>query len=144
MIKLQSRSYKLLGYSFLTLETLSILSIFILNKTTHSKMGMLRHMIYLNSRVESSVNIKTIKYILIVALVLSLIWTSKNFLQSTYKSKLSFLWTLVLNLYSLFFILMRDTSLNKSYYYIASLLVWTSLVQSVLYFWQVKRNRPPI
>lgn len=144
MIKLQSRSYKLLGYFFLTLETLSILAIFILNKTTHSKMGMLRHMIYLNSRVESSVNIKTIKYILIVALVLSLIWTSKNFLQSTYKSKLSFLWTLVLNLYSLFFILMRDTSLNKSYYYIASLLVWTSLVQSVLYFWQVKRNRPPI
>lgn len=97
---------------------------------TKTRMGMQRHMIYLNRKWENALPLESIKWItllFLVALLLEFLLRWKN-----YKGPLSAkIIMIVLSIVCFYWLLFLSTGINKAYYIITPLLILTTILQHI-------------
>lgn len=117
----------------LIFEIIVIFGALILSYTTDHKMGMQRHMIYLNYKVEEIISINFIKVLILILLTTLITNILYNKIRLELKIDLNFIWTVTLILISIFYVLFIKKEINNSYYYISLLLSLGSMIQFIIY-----------
>lgn len=93
---------------------------------------MVRHVIYLNGKWEKGLPINTLKYIviaLIIVMIVFLIVRRKNYVSS---GRLSALWTMSLNLWTVYFLIFFNTEKNRGFYILGICFVIAAVLQNVI------------
>ncbi len=116
------------------LEIGLLIGAFAANYYTRTRMGMLRHVIYLNGKWERGLPLVILKW-LAVFLILSLIILS---IIKLFKKDVRFLdiifigMSMALGLWTLYYIIFRSTETNRAYYIISLCLVLATVFQNSL------------
>ncbi len=131
MTRQQSTRRRGLKILLMGLELLIFLANAILAYTSKHKMGMQRHMVYLNSKLEAKLPLGLIKIALIGILLIFSLLVLRNILRG--ERSFGAIWTEVLLVGSLVYIVFYSKDLNRSYYYISLLLFLSTLVQLIIY-----------
>lgn len=120
------------------LEVMLLISAYMVNYFTKSKMGMARHVIHKNYVLESLYPIEIIKYVISIFLVILMLivvylYTNKKLtLQS--KVKKMIITTIVSVIVFVVFILIGSTQVIRSFYYISTILLVVILLQIIKTF----------
>lgn len=116
------------------LQILLLLSAFIFSYFTKKKMGMARHVIFLNQKIESNYPVIIIKYIILFSIVLLSILALVMYLKNSKNrkiSKLNIIATVILSLACILFIVIQSKESIRSYYFVGILILLTFIVQVI-------------
>ncbi len=135
MIRQQNKIKLGLALLFGILEIAALIGAYVTNYYTRTRMGMLRHVVYLNGKWERGLPLVFLKWIAVFLicslLILSIIKLFKRDVRFTDRIFLSLSTTL--GLWTLYYILFRSTVTNKAYYIISLCLVLGTIFQNVLW-----------
>ena len=135
MIRQQNKVKLGLSLLFGILEIGLLIGAYAANYYTRTRMGMLRHVIYLNGKWERGLPLVILKWVTIF-LILSLIILS---IIKLFKRDVRFLdriflsLSMALGLWTLYYILFRSTETNRAYYIVSLCLVLGTIFHNVLY-----------
>jgi hypothetical protein len=105
---------------------------------TKARLGMLRHVVYLNGKWERAYPIESIKMIIIVILLLACLWLAFKVRRMTFLGKvqkMGILASILLNGWALYFIVIYNPVSNKTYYILSMCFVLLTIFQNMtLYF----------
>ncbi|MSU02048.1 hypothetical protein [Tissierella pigra] len=137
MIRQQNKLQYVLIILFSILETLTLIGAYSAHYFTKTRMGMLRHVVYLNGKWEKSFPISTIKWIAICIIIVLIIFIFLDFFKrdKRYRAKiLVMLWTMVTNGWTLYFLFAYGTERNRAYYILSICFILMTLFQNIIYF----------
>lgn len=137
MIKPQNRVNYMGIILFAILETAAIIGAYAAHHFTKTRMGMLRHMTYLNSNWENTFPISMIKsiaicFIIALTILVCLVYLKKrvNSLSATISSFL----TIMISGWTVYFLLAYDTGSNRAYYILSICFILITVFQNALYY----------
>lgn len=136
MIRQQNRLRKLIIVLILILEMASIAGAYAANFYTRTRMGMARHVVYLNGKWEKLLPINSIKWGIICILI---IWMIFVYLRYRKRNGVSWINTLammviiVMSICTIYFLIAYSTSRNRAYYILGSCFIIMTMLQHILY-----------
>ena len=136
MIKQQNKKYSIVILVCLLVQVLAIIGSYTANYYTKTRMGMQRHMVYLNDKWENTIPIDLIKYLLIGIIIILLIGMYFRYRKRTVFNKLEVITaiiTLVINIGMICFLFFYGLELNKAYYILAILFVLIMICQNIIF-----------
>ena len=145
MIKRQNRINYICITLFAILEVAVIIGAFATHYFTKTRMGMLRHIIYLNSNWENIFQIPMIRLISIcsiiaLAIMVCIIYLKRK--ENSLNSTMSMLLAIGISVWTVYFLLVYDTESNRAYYILSICLILITLFQNIMYqcifFYQVR------
>ncbi|MBU5428071.1 hypothetical protein KQI41_16890 [Tissierella pigra] len=137
MTRQQNKLQYVLIILFSILETLTLIGAYSAHYFTKTRMGMLRHVVYLNGKWEKNFPISTIKWIAICIIIVLVIFIFLDFFKrdKRYRAKiLVMLWTMVTNGWTLYFLFAYGTERNRAYYILSICFILMTLFQNIIYF----------
>src|SRR5690625_5040241 len=146
MIRRQNK----LKYIFVVLCELfvfsSLIGAYAAHYYTKTRMGMLRHVIYLNGKWEENLPINTMKWITIILIIGFVIFAITRYFSKRVNSisnKLLILSIVVISTWTVYYIIVNNTEANPAYYIISICLVIGTIIQNILYqiHWSIRKNR---
>ena len=117
------------------LEILSIIGAYAAHHYTKARLGMQRHVVYLNSMWEDMLPIQSIKWILVViiiALGLLIYLRFRKQKVSSVTSTITFIWTIAISAWTAYFLIAYNTERNRAYYILCICLVAITIFQNIL------------
>lgn len=135
MTKLQNKLYGAFMILCAILEFLLIIGAYLANHFTKTRMGMLRHMVYLNSKWESLIPIPFLKLTLIVVIIALVVFAFVRYRSIKANTMLTIMAILLvlLSLWTLYFLIFIDTKIYRSYYILSMCFVLSTILQNVIY-----------
>lgn len=126
------------------LELMAIIGAYAASHFTKTRMGMLRHVVYLNGKWEQAVPISTIRWIAICMLIALVILAYLHYRKQ--KAHFRFgvivmLWTLGLSAWTLYYLLFYNVEMNRAYYIISICFILATLLQNILHHCFFLRKR---
>jgi hypothetical protein len=117
------------------IELFLFIGAYLFHRFTISKMGMYRHVIYLNRKYEAVVPFDVLKYLLLSILSVSLLVCLINFIRLQ-KKKIyqisALILTIVINWYCLTYLLTNTTGNYRDYYYVGLLLGLGAILNNII------------
>lgn len=104
---------------------------------TRTRLGMYRHMVFLNPAIESEYPINLIRNSIIIVMVISIIWMSFLAIKKRCKCVLP---CFVLSVLSLYYMIMYNAQLHKGYY-ISSVLILIGVIFTDIWLYFIQKNR---
>lgn len=125
------------------LELLVIISAYGVHYFTKTRMGMLRHMVYLNSKWENAVPIPTIKWIaicIITALIIIQYLRYRKRKVHYHVNTMVKLLTIAISGWTVYFLLFYNTGRNRAYYILSICFILGTALQNILHhcFFSIK------
>ena len=118
------------------LEILAIAGAYAVNYFTKARMGMLRHMVYLNGKWEKMLPIQMLKWIIVVTIIVLMIFVylrnHKQKLNSLINIIVTLL-TLIISGWTVYFLLSYSTEINRAYYILSICFILSTVFQNILY-----------
>lgn len=111
------------------LQIISLISAYYLHKLTRAKLGLLRHLVYLNGKWEKAVNIEMIKYSFIAFAAAVIIFAVLRKRSSLAGKVLISVSALVFSGYLLFF----SKSMDRAYYAISLVLAAGFILETLVW-----------
>lgn len=136
MIKRQNRVNYICIILFAILEISAIIGAYAAHYFTKTRMGMLRHIIYLNSSWENTFPIPMIRLIAICAIIALAIIVYVIYLNKKVNSlsvTMSMILTIIISGWTVYFLLIYDTESNHAYYILSICFILITLFQNALY-----------
>lgn len=124
------------------LVIISLIGGYLINHYTKSRMGMQRHVIYLNNKWEKILPIGLIKKLSIVVLIVLSIISSLLYFKSRKNiyNNILFLLTSILNIGVLYFLIFNSLEENRAYYLLSICFIIASLFQNLLWILNIKNK----
>lgn len=135
MIKQQNRGNYICMILCVIFELVAIIGAYAANHFTKTRMGMLRHVVYLNSKWEKTIPILTIKWISLCIIIALVIFVYLHY----QKRKVHFINTIVMLLtvaisgWTVYFLLFYNTARNRAYYILSICFILGTLLQNILF-----------
>lgn len=130
MTKLQT---KILVIIFFMVEIISAIGAYATNYYTTSRMGMLRHVVYLNNKWENLFNIWFIKVIFIAILLFLLIYILLQCKHiTTHWQKILIAINSLINVFAIQYFIFSNTKINKAHYIIGICFFILALMQNII------------
>lgn len=134
MIRQQNKLKLGLLITFGILEMAALIGAYATHYYTKTRMGMLRHVIYLNGKWEKMLPLDLIKLLVVVVIliitaisIISLLKKKNNDMDKFLK-----LISIALGMFTLYFLLFKSTNINRAYYIISLCLVLGTVFQNVI------------
>lgn len=137
MIRQQNKGRYRFIVLFSILEILALTGAFSAHYFTKTRMGMLRHVVYLNGKWERAFPIQIVKWVSICIIIGLIILISLNYLKRRkhYKTNiLTITWTMIVNGWTLYFLLAYSVEKNRAYYILAICFTLITLFQNMIYY----------
>lgn len=102
---------------------------------TKTRMGMLRHVVYLNGKWEQLVNIPKLKWIALIIVITLIIFVCilyKKQKKHSISVKIVAIITLSISLWTAFYILFYNTGMNRAYYILSICFIIITVFQDIL------------
>ncbi len=136
MIRQQNKNKYICVIFYIVIEALAIIGAYVTNHYTKTRMGMLRHVVYLNGKWEKSLPIPIIKWIAISIIIALVILAYLRY----HKEKASFkvnmmvmLLTIAVSGWTVYFLLAYNTERNRAYYIISVCFILATVLQNIIY-----------
>lgn len=136
MTKQQNKGYYICMILCGILEFLAIIGAYAAHYFTKTRMGMLRHVVYLNGKWEKAVPIQTIKWIVLLIIIafIVLVYLHYRKLKTHYMSTtIAALITIAISAWTVYFLLFYNTGKNRAYYILSICFILVTALQNVLY-----------
>lgn len=136
MIKRQNRERYILIILFGILELSTIVSAYAANYFTKTRMGMLRHVVYLNGKWEKTLPIPTIKWFSIYLIIIIVIFAVLRYYKKDVNSKVNMVTislTVAISGWTVYFMLTQNTVKNRLYYILSMCYILITIFQNLLY-----------
>lgn len=143
MIKQRNKIYYILIILFGALEIAAVIGAYAAHYYTKTRMGMLRHVIYLNGKWERLVNIPAMKWIVLVIVVILIIFACilyKKQRKNSITVKVAAIITTAISLWTVYYLLFYNTVIHRAYYVVSICFIIMTVFQHILYYclYQVK------
>ena len=118
------------------LELMAIIGAYAASHFTKTRMGMLRHVVYLNGKWEQAVPVFTIRWIAICMIIALLILAYLQYRKQ--KAHFRFgsivmLWTFGISAWTLYYLLFYNKGMNVAYYIISICFILGTVLQNILH-----------
>lgn len=137
MIRRQNKGNFICIILFGIMEVLVIFGAYAAHYFTKTRMGMLRHVVYLNGKWEKTLPIQTIKWIaisiIITLAVLAYLHCRKKKANSWFNI-MAILLTIVISIGTVYFLLAYNTGKNRAYYILSVSYIVIAVIQNILYY----------
>ncbi|MFV0361627.1 MAG: hypothetical protein ACK5LL_00850 [Suipraeoptans sp.] len=118
------------------IEVCLLVGAYIVHYYTVRRMGMLRHVIYINQKIESSYPVSVIRIIVVVFFVITTALILLLFIKNRKKYPKVLLWIntqmLITTIITLVFVLSFSTEVLRAYYLISALIIITGFLQIII------------
>lgn len=133
MIRQQNKLKLGLLIIFGLLEIAALIGAYAGHYFTKTRMGMLRHMIYLNGKWEMMIPLDIVKWFAVILILSITIMTMISLLRKRNNDigKLLKLISIGLGIFTLYFLLFKNAGLNRAYYISSLCLVLATIFQNV-------------
>lgn len=141
MTKQQNKVYYIIIALCSVLEIAAALGAYVAHYYTKTRMGMLRHVVYLNGKWERLVNVTALKCIallIIISLIIFVYIFYKNQKKHSMTIKTIAIMTLSTSLLTAFYLLIYNTEMNRAYYILSICFIIITLFQHMLYYCLIK------
>lgn len=135
MIRQQNRLKKIIVALILVLEMGSLICAYAVNFFTRTRMGMARHVVYLNGKWEKILPINLIKWGTIYVLIILMTLVYLRHKKENRISGINILAMLVISMMSiwtLYFLMAYSTARNRAYYILGSCFIIMTMLQHIL------------
>lgn len=132
-MEVSMRIAKFIGY---ILEVICFIGAYAAHYFTYSRMGMVRHMYYLNSQWENNLPLESVKIGLLTIIALVFIILLVRIIKGLQTNRIRMIVSLILLSFTWIFIILNNTASNTAYYLICLLLIFGSFIdisQNYLY-----------
>jgi amino acid transporter len=136
MTRLQNRRNYICIILFSILELFAIVGAYAFHHFTKTRMGMLRHVIYLNSKWEKMLPITKIRWIAIIIIIALMIISYLRYRNIRISSKaytVTTILTIAVNGWVLYFLLFYSTETNRAYYILSVCFILVTVFQNIVY-----------
>lgn len=126
------------------LEILAIIGAYVAHYFTKTRMGMLRHMAYLNGKWEKEFPIDMMKWIVVGMIIIFIIFICVHYIKEKRKFNTSIalmVITIIINLWTVYYLLFNGTASNYAYYIISICLIILTVFQNISYCCFLIKNR---
>ncbi|TJX12871.1 hypothetical protein E9840_11720 [Tissierella creatinini] len=119
---------------FAILEIGALISAYAAHYFTKTRMGMLRHVIYLNGKWEKIIPLDIIKWLVVVIILIITIISVISILKSSnnHIGKLLRIISVGLGIWTMYYLLFRSAGVNRAYYIICLCLVLGTVFQNII------------
>lgn len=121
---------------FAILEISAIVGAYAVSYFTKARMGMLRHVVYLNGKWEKMLPIQMIKWISVISIIVFMIFiylrVRKKELQSLINTIVTLL-TIIMSGWTLYFLLRYGAEINRAYYIMSICFILSTAFQNIIY-----------
>ena len=133
--KLQNKLYGAFIIICAILEFLSIVGAYVLNYFTRTRMGMLRHVVYLNGKWEKLVPVPILKVAVLFVILALLVIACNRFRKIKSNVMLNAVGVLLvlLSIWTICFLIFSSTRINRSYYILSMCFVLATMLQNIIY-----------
>lgn len=118
------------------LEISSFVGAYAANHYTKTRMGMLRHVVYLNGKWEETLPVPTLKWIVVFVIIGLTILMILNFLKRSNHGIINWILfsiTILIHMWALYFIIFKDAEIYRAYYIMSMGLIFGTILQNILY-----------
>lgn len=126
-----AKKYRIINIFLYIMTVLSVIGAFELNSFTRRKLGVLRHIVYLNGVWEKAVPISSIRNIAIILLIASIIYVFRMITKSDKANKIHNIIYLAVSVFTLSFIFTQSKETLRAYYMIGTLLLIGCIFQFI-------------
>lgn len=136
MIKQQNKQRYICIVLFGIMELLVIIGAYTARYFIRTRMGMFRHVIYLNGKWEKTLPIQAIKWISISIIIILAIFTFLHYHKEKANSQVnmvSMLLTIAISGGTVYFLLVYNTEKNRAYYILSIFYILITVLQNILY-----------
>lgn len=135
MTKLQNKLYGAFIILCAILEFISIVGAYVANYFTRTRMGMLRHIVYLNGKWEKLVPVPVIRIAVLFIIVVLVIIAFNRFRKIKSNAMLNVMAVLLvlLSTWTVCFLVFSNTRINRSYYILNMCFVLATMLQNIIY-----------
>lgn len=137
MIKQQNRKKNLFIIFLVILEFLVMVGAYAVYYFTRTRMGMLRHVVYLNGKWEKALPIQTIKWIVICIVIILIIFVYLHYRKLKVNSQAN-IWAMLLTIAisggTIYYLIVYSTENNRAYYILSICYILITLIQNTLYY----------
>lgn len=137
MTKQQNKGYYVCMILCDIFEFLAIIGAYAAHYFTKTRMGMLRHVVYLNGKWEKAVSIPTVKWIMlliIIALIVLVYLHYRKRKMHNMSTTIAALITIAISGWTVYFLLFYNTGRNRAYYIISICFILVTVLQNILYY----------
>lgn len=134
MIRQQNKLKLGLLIIFALLEIAALIGAYAGHYFTKTRMGMLRHMIYLNGKWEKMLPLDIIKWFVVILILIITIISLISLLRRS-NNNIGMLLKMIstaLGIFTLYFIVFKSAKINRAYYIISLCLVLGTVFQNVM------------
>lgn len=144
MIRQQNRGIWLCIILCSLLELMAIIGAYVASDFTKTRMGMLRHVAYLNGKWEQAVPVSAIRWIAIYMIIALAILAYLHYRKQ--KAHFRFgtivmLWTFGLSAWTLYYLLFYNVEMNRAYYIMSISFILATVLQNILHHCFFLRKR---
>lgn len=136
MVRLKNKSNYICMTLSIILEILGAIGAYTANYFTRTRMGMLRHMVYLNGKWEKALPILTIKWIAISIIIVLVIVAYLRYRNGEIKVQVSMI-PMILNIivsaWTVYFLLVYSAERNRAYYILSICFILMTVFQNIIY-----------
>ncbi len=136
MTKQQNRIKFIFMILFGILEIVTIIGAYAAHYFTKTRMGMLRHVIYLNGKWEKALPIPMIKWIaisIIIAIVIIAYLCYRKEKTSSKVNMVTMLFTIGVSGWTVYFLIAYSTERNRAYYILSICFILATVLQNIIY-----------
>lgn len=146
MTKQQNRVYYICIIFCSALEIVAAIGAYAAHYYTKTRMGMLRHMVYLNGKWERLINVPALKWIallIIITLVIFVFILFKKQEKHSITTNIVTIMTMVISLWTVFYLLYYNTGMNRAYYILSICFIIITVFQHILCYcsYSIKINQ---
>lgn len=137
MTKRQNKVYYISMVFCGILEVLALIGAYAANYYTKTRMGMLRHVVYLNNKWEKALPITSIKWIAICIIIALVILVYLRYRKQNNHGKViaaAALLTITISSWTVYFMLYYSTARNRAYYILSVCFMLAVVFQNILYY----------
>jgi hypothetical protein len=118
------------------LELMAIIGAYAASNFTKTRMGMLRHVAYLNGKWEQAVPVSSIRWIAVCTIIALAILAYLHYRKQ--KAHFRFgvivmLWTFGLSAWTLYYLLFYNVEMNRAYYIMSICFILGTVLQNILH-----------
>lgn len=120
---------------FAILEIFTMIGAYAAHHYTKARLGMMRHVVYLNSIWEDMLPIQSIRWILVVIIIILGLFICLRFRKQKTKpiiGTIIFIWTIAISVWTTYFLIAYDAEWNRAYYILGICFVAITIFQNIL------------
>lgn len=137
MTKQRNKIYYAIIILFVVLETMAAIGAYAAHYFTKTRMGMLRHVVYLNGKWEKLLPISEIKWVVLLIVIIFIIFAcilyKKNKKHSVAAKMLAVI-TMVISFWTVYYISYYNTGMNRAYYILSICFLTITMFQHIIYY----------